>query len=473
MPRVGLYTPSFADVRDIGLLPSEHSAGTVEVAWVVRSCKADADFAPSVRCVDQETGDDPRALFGDAEAVAVVFDGFHSLKVVRSLIRSRLPFAMVFLDSPWKWAEREAPWAVGLLKLIIGLSIEVCAPSDDIVCELNHGAVRVHWPCQLLLGSDLGLPDFDGVDEIAWRSLDRLGCMEGESADALRAASRSLGVHERAVLEHVGGQGLLFVLGDHADRLAVKVPHYSMRRPDQHIAMRRCLLKEAQLHQGASERGCAHVSSLVDVHAGGDYMVRTWVDGVCFADAAVQSERDALSLLQTLYTATRALFSHFHEHQGYVIRDYKLRNMVITPAGEAVLVDLGSCRPEALPFSTRRRGRLTRLGSGAYTHWPPEQLIELEGQCDRRMDYFAFGVACFELLVGARPYKNGLSDVESALLQYEREYEEAQLIWANKAAEVHLEPRFTEFVLQCLTPCPEDRPSSLDALDGLEQVHSA
>ncbi|MCB9876047.1 MAG: serine/threonine protein kinase [Planctomycetes bacterium] len=104
-------------------------------------------------------------------------------------------------------------------------------------------------------------------------------------------------------------------------------------------------------------------------------------------------------VLLLLEKVARAL--HVAHAEGVVHRDVKPANIMLTPAGEPVVLDFGLARDDETAGATLTISNDV-LGTPAYM--APEQ-IEGHARTDRRTDVFALGVVLYECLTGERPFQ--------------------------------------------------------------------
>lgn len=279
---------------------------------------------------------------------------------------------------------------------------------------------------------------------------------------SLQKALKHIGEENNStvVLDNYGGQGLIFKL--HSDKyvfpLLIKIPFYT-RHPSELIA-EHGILKEARIADAITRSGEDVAPKLIAFDKTGLYLVREYATGEELSsvlDRSDEAKRDRLLVKE--FELVKKLFPIFHNNQQeyYTIRDLKPKNMIYTADDKLYMIDCGSCRPEAQMISRDREKAIKRFGNGKYLHWPIEQLIEDATVCDRRVDYFAWGVMAYYTLFLERPYANDISDVEKAKAEYMRRY----LIACERISEAYSMGRLTEQlkenIICSLHPDPNQR----------------
>lgn len=121
-------------------------------------------------------------------------------------------------------------------------------------------------------------------------------------------------------------------------------------------------------------------------------------------------------------TQIASALAHAHA-RGVVHRDLKGANVVITPEGQAKVLDFGLAKPLAgeagVGTGTVTRQTLTEAGSvtGTLAYMAPEQL---RGHAaDARSDIWALGVVCYEMALGRRPFRGATPFALSAAILHD------------------------------------------------------
>jgi serine/threonine protein kinase len=135
--------------------------------------------------------------------------------------------------------------------------------------------------------------------------------------------------------------------------------------------------------------------------------------------------------------------------KGVIHRDITPSNIVVTPEGQAKIVDFGLAR-----MTSRSRGRASGAGDGEWgitgtiTHMSPEQAQGLE--VDPRTDLFSLGTVLYEISTGRRAFR-GSTEKEILEAIVRRDPEPPGQI--NPALPSELE----RIIMKCLEKDPEDR----------------
>lgn len=143
------------------------------------------------------------------------------------------------------------------------------------------------------------------------------------------------------------------------------------------------------------------------------YFVMEYVSG---GDLMLHIQRKQFSLRQAKYYAAEVLLAleYFHAN-GIIYRDLKLDNILLTLDGHVKVADYGLCKEDMWHGST------TSTFCGTPEFMAPE--ILLEQRYGRAVDWWAFGVLMYEMLLGQSPFRGDDEDeIFDAILEDEPLY---------------------------------------------------
>lgn len=125
------------------------------------------------------------------------------------------------------------------------------------------------------------------------------------------------------------------------------------------------------------------------------YFVEEYVSG---GDLMLHIQREQFNERRARFYACEVLLAleYFHNN-GIVYRDLKLDNLLLTLEGHVKVADYGLCK-ENMWF-----GRTTNTFCGTPEFMAPEILLEQD--YTRAVDWWAFGVLIYEMLLGQSPFK--------------------------------------------------------------------
>ena len=198
-----------------------------------------------------------------------------------------------------------------------------------------------------------------------------------------------------------GGMGVVFKARDtKLDRtVAVKVlASHRLSSED----LRRRFEVEAQ---SAARLDHPNIARVYDsgVERGLPYIVFEFIDGINLREAV--ATRGPLPLTEALFCTYQASLALAHaNHRDVIHRDIKPSNILLTPAGETKLIDMGLAR---LSHSSSDED-LTATGTalGTFDYISPEQASDPR-DADIRSDIYSLGCTLFFLLTGRAPFSQG------------------------------------------------------------------
>jgi len=153
--------------------------------------------------------------------------------------------------------------------------------------------------------------------------------------------------------------------------------------------------------------------------------------------------------LHSIISQAASALSYMHE-QGWIHRDVKPENILLSKAGEVRVVDYALAMR---PFGGLKKllgGKAPRQGTPSYMS--PEQ-IRCESPAPSA-DIYSFGITCYELACGRQPFRaNSASD----LLKKHLSERPTPLAAHNK----DVTPEFADLVMRMIQKSPAMRPASM------------
>jgi len=247
------------------------------------------------------------------------------------------------------------------------------------------------------------------------------------------------------------GEGATAVVYRARDRKLNRIVALKVLHPQSRPAAQQRFLQEAlasaQLHH-------PNIMSIFDLDEdlGQQFLVVEYIEGTLLGDM-IPASLDVV--VRTGAQIARAL--HYAHQRGIIHRDIKPANIMVTPDGQAKLMDLGLALP---PEAKRVTAAGMIIGTPAYLS--PEQA---QGQAlDFRTDIYSFGVVLFESATGQLPFNQ--DDIQALLLQHVREAAPSP-----RTINPAIPPELDAIILKALEKTPARRfPNAGAMADALEAV---
>jgi serine/threonine protein kinase len=209
-------------------------------------------------------------------------------------------------------------------------------------------------------------------------------------------------VHERYRVEGIVGKGGLGTVYSVLDILFGKQNIYALKEmADQSRSARRQFEHEAQWLQAVDHNHIPKVREYFDWRSR-LYLVMDFVDGENLEQKLYRQggrplpEEQVIAWILPICDA----LSYLHTRTPSILhRDVKPANIIVTPAGHPVLVDLGIAK-EHLPGANRTATFVRKAGTEGYA--PPEQYT-VAGKSGPWSDVYALGATLYHLLTAQVP----------------------------------------------------------------------
>jgi len=213
---------------------------------------------------------------------------------------------------------------------------------------------------------------------------------------------KQVGQYRVEKLLGAGGMGEVYLAEDTRLNRKVAIKFLTPNSVDNEQAKRR-LLQEAR---AAAKLDHPNVCAIYEVaETDRPYIVMPYVEGETLD---IKMKRNPLGLSQALAIATQVADALAEAQARNIIhRDIKPSNIIITPRGQAKVMDFGLAKittNELMESGAKTKSLLTTPGMiiGTLPYMSPEQ-VKGE-QLDARSDIFSFGVLVYEMLTGKQPF---------------------------------------------------------------------
>jgi TolB-like protein/tetratricopeptide (TPR) repeat protein/tRNA A-37 threonylcarbamoyl transferase component Bud32 len=249
-----------------------------------------------------------------------------------------------------------------------------------------------------------------------------------------------------------GGMGEVYRAQDlHLDRdVAVKV---LLRGSLADSTARERFRREAHVLSRLSHSGVATIFDF-DTQDGVDFLVMEYVPGGTLQSRLQKGPLDLDELTRIGCEIGDALEDA--HRRGFVHRDLKPGNVVLTTAGTPKILDFGLA---GLLNASRSATDLTQAGTilGSLPYMAPEQL---RGETDdSRTDVYSFGAMLYEMATGRRPFEKGRSEA----LMFEILHGTTRPV---RSLRPEAPPELDRLIDSCLSKDPALRPASAGAVSA-------
>jgi serine/threonine protein kinase len=186
-----------------------------------------------------------------------------------------------------------------------------------------------------------------------------------------------------------------------------------------------------------------------------DFLVMEYIPGTTLSNRLAAGSIPEMEAVALAAQITSALEEAHRE--GVIHRDLKPGNVLVTPKGQAKVLDFGLAKvlKQADDCSATETLSEAHAAAGTLPYMSPEQL---RGEAvDSRSDIFALGGLLYEMVTGQRAFRGALaSQLIDAILH--------QSPLPPRAVNARLSPELERIILKCLEKDPENRYQSAKEL---------
>ncbi|MBW3539048.1 MAG: protein kinase [Planctomycetes bacterium] len=246
-----------------------------------------------------------------------------------------------------------------------------------------------------------------------------------------------------------GGMGEVY-LGEDTHlgrRIALKVPHN-----DEQERRRERFVNEAKAVATLRHPGICPVFDAGEID-GQPFLTMAYIEGETLRERWKRQARRSLAEDLAVLARVAQAMQAAHE-AGIVHRDLKPANVMLTEAGEPVVMDFGLAYREARTPDERITQTGETFGSPAYMS--PEQFDGPSRCVGPASDVYSLGVMLYEALTGRLPFRGSVAAI-LAQIGRDRPQRPSSLV-------EHVDCELEQLCLQMLARNPADRPQSMNEI---------